>query len=201
MENAIIDKLKMKMSNIKMLSEELQVQMALGKKEALDLIEKEKKTFSKYINEQKTHMDKLDLISNEHKRDFLTILEDLESKLNVAMPKDNLRYDEYKNDLLNKIYKVEEVVRLNYQTANDVFQKELESFKAKMDAYRVNLALHDKDNPEKVANLKHDFTTKLSDLRIKLSKHETDESKIDNFVEDLSESYEYLKKAISNLAN
>ena len=70
-----------------------------------------------------------------------------------------------------------------------------------MDAYRVNLALKDKDNPEKVANLKHDFTTKLSDLRIKLSKHETDESKIDNFVEDLSESYEYLKKAISNLAN
>lgn len=201
MENVIIDKLKMKMSNIKMLSEELQVQMALGKKEALDLIEKEKKVFSKYINEQKTHMDKLDLISNEHKRDFLTVLEDLENKLNLNTPKESLNYDTYKNDLLNKIYKVEELVRSNYQTANDVFQGELESFKAKMDAYRVNLALHDKDNPQKVAKIKNEFSTKLSDLRIKLSKHETDESKIDHFVEDLTESYEYLKKAISNLAN
>jgi hypothetical protein len=200
MENVILDKLKSKMTNLKMLSEELQVQMALGKKEALDVIEKEKKSFSKYIKKQKKHMDKLDLLSNDHKRDFLTVLEDLESRLNLNVPNESIDYDKYKNEVLNKIYKVEDAVKTNYQDASNVFQNELDAFKAKMDAYRVNLALHDKDNPEKVAKFKTEFTEKLTEIRSKLSKHESDDKKFDNFVEDLSESYDYLKKAIGNLA-
>ncbi len=83
---------------------------------------------------------------------------------------------------------------------SDEMQDTLEAFKAKMDAFRVNLALHDKDDPEKVQNIKTDLTNKLEDIRVLLSKREEDQSKLDNFVEDISESFNYLKRAIENLS-
>lgn len=47
MQNAILKRVKNQALNLKTFSEELQVQMALGKAEARDLIEKERKNFSK----------------------------------------------------------------------------------------------------------------------------------------------------------
>ena len=70
-----------------------------------------------------------------------------------------------------------------------------------MDAYRVNLTLHDKDNPEKVQQIRNDLTDKLEEVRTLLATKEENQSKLDNFFEDISESYEYLKKAISDLSN
>ena len=70
-----------------------------------------------------------------------------------------------------------------------------------MDAFRVNLALHDKDDPARVDSVRREFTEKLIEVRQLLDRRETAQTKLDHFVEDISESFSYLKRAISNLSN
>lgn len=201
MENAIIDRVKNQTRNLKALTEELQVQMALGKAEARDLIEKERKTLSQYINKQKNEISKIENISNENRREFLTSVENLESWLFQEVPFESAAYDDYKNNLLQKIYILEEEVKENYPSMSISMQDTLDAFKAKMDAFRVNLALHDKDDPEKVEKIRNEFNDKLSEVRNLLSNKETAQSNLDNFMEDISESFNYLKRAIGNLSN
>lgn len=201
MENAIINRIKDQARSLKTLSEELQVQMALGKAEARDLIEKERKTLSKYINQQRKQIAEAGNVSNENRRTFLTCVEDLESALYSEVPTDTAEYDTYKNNILHNVYKLEEEVRSNYPAMNEKMQEMLDAFKAKMDAFRVNLALHDKDNPEKVERIRNEFTEKLGEIRSVLDDKEDAQSKLDNFMEDISESFNYLKNAIANLSN
>ena len=201
MENAIMEKLKSQAKNLKILSEELQVQMALGKAEARDLIEKERKNLSKYMDYQRKEFAKAENISNENRRNFLTCVENLETVLFKEIPVNPKEYDAYKNDILNKVYKLEEEVRNNYPSMNEKMQETLDAFKVKMDAFRVNLALHDKDNPEKVEKIRNEFTEKLSAIRKTLDGKEQAQSKLDSFVEDISESFDYLKRAIADLSN
>jgi hypothetical protein len=201
MENAIIERVKTQARNLKTLSDELQVQMALGKAEARDLIKEEKKTLTKFINEQKRAIQKSQSISEDNRRIFLTCVEDLEGALFTDVPTQVAEYDQYKNNLLSKVYKLEEEVRKNYPSMSVEIQDELDVFKAKMDAFRVNIALHDKDDPEKVEKIRTEFTEKLTDIRSMLSNREQAQTKLDNFVEDISESFNYLKRAIADLSN
>jgi len=127
-------------------------------------------------------------------------VESLESKLNTAIPEKARKYKKYKSDMLNQIYKLEEVIKENSPNVSSEMRNSLETLKAKMDAYRLNLALHDKDNPEKVARIKNEFTSKLDEIRLVLAKNETDQTKLDQFAEDIQTSYKYLRQAIDDLS-
>ena len=200
MQNAIIKRIKNQALNLKTLSEELQVQMALGKAEARDLIEVEKKNFSTYIEKQKKQISEHDTDTSVNRRGFLSVVENLESTLNSSIPTKTKAYDQYKNDVLRNIYKVEETVKSNYPSMSHEMQDTLDVFKGKMDAFRVNLALHDKDDPDRVERIKVDFNDKLKEVRALLAKNETEQTKLDQFSEDISESFNYLKRAIEDLS-
>lgn len=201
MENAIIERIKNEARNLQALSDELQVQMALGKAEARDLIERERKALATFINKQRAELKKSAAYSADDRRDFLTCIENLESSLFQEVPTEVGVYDAYKKEVLQKIYKLEEAVRVSYPDMSKQMQETLDSFKTKMDAFRVNLALHDKDDPARVASVRREFTEKLIEVRQLLDRRETAQTKLDHFVEDISESFSYLKRAISNLSN
>lgn len=201
MENAIFEKLKGQFKNLKVLSEELQVQMALGKAEAKDLVDREKKELTNFFNKQKRQIERFETSAMENRRAFLTAVENLESALHAEIPEDKIKYDMYKDRILKNIYKLEEVTREHFPQVEDEMRETLEVFKAKMDAFRVNLALHDKDDPEKVRQIKREFSEKVAEIRTTLAKKEEAQTKLENFFEDLSESFNYLKKAISDLSN
>jgi len=200
MENALFERVKNEAKNLQILADELKVQMALGKAEARDLVERERKTFTKYINRQRQEIEKVESVNVEQRRAFLTAVEDLESSLYNEVPEKVRAYEKYKKEVLENIYRLEEQIRDNYPTLSSDLQETLDTFKAKLDAFRVNLALHDKDDPETVKNVKADLTKKLEDIRQLLSKRENDQSRIDNFVEDITESFNYLKRAIADLS-
>jgi len=196
-----MNKVKDQMKNLKILSEELEVQMALGKAEARDLIKAERKNLSTFIRKQQNELSDFGSPSSATRRSFLSATEDLESNLNQSLPTEAKGYDNYKTGVLKSIYKLEEIIKEKYPNLDSEMKSSLNGFKAKMDAYRVNLALHDKDDPQRVDRIKTDFSEKLTEVRSLLSKEETDHSKLDNFMEDISESFKYFKRAISDLSN
>ncbi|MBR9920653.1 MAG: hypothetical protein GYB31_07415 [Bacteroidetes bacterium] len=201
MKNVLLDRMKKQTRSLKVLSEELQVQMALGKAEARDLVERERKNLAAFVNKQRAEMAKVSVDEVEAGRAFLTCVENLEANLKEEIPTAVRKYDAYKKGMLEKIYELEEVIRDNYPEMNVTMQKELDSFKAKMDAFRVNLALHDKDDPDKVERIRKEFSDRLVEVRKLLGEREKAQTKLDNFVEDVGESFNYLKRAISDLSN
>lgn len=201
MDNPIIEKVKNYTKNLKTLTEELQVQMALGKAEARDLVNQERKNFSQYINKQKIEINKAANISNNNRVHFLNTVENLESKLLNDVPTESTVYDQYKNEVLTNVYQLEEEVKKNYTAMSPEMLKSIDTFKNKMDAFRVNLALHDKDDPKKVERIRNEFSEKLKHVGNLLGERESAQSKLDNFTEDISESYKFLRKAISDLSS
>jgi len=200
MENAIIQRVKGQLKNLKTLSEELEVQMALGKAEAKDLFQQERKNFSQFIEKERNLFNDSNEGSEESRRSFLSKIENLESSINAEVPSTARKYDNYKTNVLKNIYQVEEVIKENDITSDRSLNTSLDSFKAKMDAFRVNLALHDKDNPEKVDRIKNEFSAKLTEVRGILAKNERDEANLDNFTEDIKQSFHFFKKAIEDLS-
>jgi len=178
-----------------------QVQMALGKAEARDLVEMERKNLSKYVQKQKSQLWKIGEKNSETKLELLSAVENLEASLSKEVPSSNKAYMKYKNQILTEIYTLEELLKEGNPIVSKEVQETFEGFKVKMDAFRVNLALRDKDNPEKVNQIKKDFTEKLERVRIILSENQNDQTKLGQFAEDISESYKYLKNAISDLTS
>ncbi len=199
MENAIIERVQNQFYNLKVLSDELRVQMALGQAEAKDLIENEKKVLSKYFSSQKKNIEHIAGKSENVRKEFLHSIQDLEIDLFKEVPTKKAEYATYKSALLSKVYSVEESIKENYPQLKTDLKNILDPFKTKMDAFRVNLALHDKDNPEKVESIRAEFSQKLDQVRSLLTKKEDDQSKIDSFVEDISTSFDFLKKALDRL--
>ena len=70
------------------------------------------------------------------------------------------------------------------------------------DASRKRLADYEiwKDNPEKVEKIRIDFTERLGEIRKVLNEKEEAQSKLDNFMDDISESFDFLKRAIAELS-
>jgi hypothetical protein len=200
MGGTLYDRAKWQFENLKILSEELRVQMALGRAEARDSIEKERKALYTYFSKQKIALEKANEKHKEGRREFLTCVENLKTSLHDEVPVSSEDYDKYKSNVLKHIYELEEEVRQNYPLMNLTVQSLLDSFKVKMDAFRVNLALHDVDNPDKVEKIKKEFSEKLEDVRKLLSKRENRELKVDNFIENISTSFDHLKQAILELS-
>ena len=200
MGNTLFDRARVQLENLKILSEELQLQMALGKAEARDMLEKERKAISSYFSQQKKVLAKANQDSKGSRRDFLSCVEDLEASLHGEVPVDSAQYEKYKTNVLHNIYRLEEEVRQNYPLMNIAIQDSLDGFKAKMDAFRVNLALHDIDDPERVKKIKLEFSDKLDEVRKLLANRENQEAKVDNFIEDITTSFDHLRQAISELS-
>lgn len=201
MDNEIIDQVKNFTKNLKTLTDELRVQMVLGKAEARDILEQERKNFSQYINRQKIEINKNVEMSNNIREQFLKTVENLENKLLNTVPTASNDYDQYKKEILKNVYQLEEEVKKNYSILTPDMLKNIDSFKNKMDAFRVNLALHDKDDPKKVDRIRNEFSEKLKQVGNLLGERENAQSKLDSFTEDISVSYKILRKAISDLSN
>ena len=201
MDNEIIDQVKNFTKNLKTLTDELRVQMVLGKAEARDILEQERKNFSQYINRQKIEINKNVEMSNNIREQFLKTVENLENKLLNTVPTASNDYDQYKKEVLKNVYQLEEEVKKNYSIMTPDMLKNIDSFKNKMDAFRVNLALHDKDDPKKVDRIRNEFSEKLKQVGNLLGERENAQSKLDSFTKDISVSYKILRKAISDLSN
>lgn len=199
MENTLIDKGREQLRHLRTFADELEVQMALGKAEARDAFVREKKNVSKFLNKQKKQFQKESKITEDKKHDLLVLFEKLEESLNLEVPTAKRKYDLYKKDVLADIYALEYEVKETYGDHSVSLQRELDEFKDKMDVFRINLAINDVKDQEKVAELKSSLHDKVTEIRSKLQRGENEMNKFDNFVEDISESFNYFKRAVTDL--
>lgn len=190
---------KTKITQAKAFLEELEVQMALGKAEAKDAFEGERKTLTTYLNKQKAQLKETENVAIEHKKALLQSLEALEIQLGMELPSAKRKFDQQKKETLEKIYKLEFQLKEAYGDVSHSLQDQLNDFKIKLDGYRVQLALGSIEDEEALVKRKSELQTEVDGLRVKLQAEAAAGDKIDHFVNEVSESFDHMKKAFSDL--
>jgi len=194
-----LDLRKGKLTQAKAFLEELEVQMALGKAEAKDAFESERKNLTTYLNKQKAQLKNVENIAVEHKQSLLQSLENLESQLGMELSTGKRKFDKQKKDTLGKIYQLEDQLQKAYGDVSHNLQTQLDAFKIKLDGYRVQLALGSIEDEATLAKLKSELQAQVDELRIKLQRETVSGDKVDHFINEISESFQHMKKAFSDL--
>ena len=194
-----LNKGKRQLEHFRMLAEELEVQLALGKAEARDAFKEERKNLSAYLNKQRAELTKSDREHEAHLHDLIMKFEKLEDSLNVEPPSGKRAYDSYKNEVTNNITQLELLITEYPEEVDDFMHGNLAQFKALLDAYRVQLALSDNKTPERAEARKRALSEKVVEIRATLQKETIDEDELDKFVNEVSASFDHLKKAFSDL--
>ncbi len=198
-KNDIIELGKEKLQQLRTIFDELEVQLALGKAEAKEIFEREKQNVSQFIEEQKIRFRKEQALSEEKWQQLLVAFEALEVELNAETPVEKSAYDEQKSKTLQRIYELEHIMKESYGDLGASLREQLDAFKARLDAYRIQLALSEFGDQEAAESRRFELREKVIEIQAYMRKEEADANKIDDFVSEISTSFEHLKKAFSDL--
>lgn len=190
---------KEKLTQMKVFLDELEVQMALGKSEAKEAFERERKNFQSYIREQKDQFRQAGKEAESHRKVLTQKFEALESILAHEMATSKTKFDQDKKKTLKAIYELEFSIKETYGEVGSTLQKKLDSFKGKLDAYRIQLALGEYEDAAELESKKEALRNAVTPITDKLRKEENASEKIEHFAEEVNESVEHLRKAFSEL--
>ena len=190
---------KEKLTQMKVFLDELEVQMSLGKSEAKDAFERERKNFQKYISDQKEQFKQAGKETENHRKTMVEKFEKLESLLVKEPASSKKKFDLDKKATLKAIYELEFIIKEAYGEVGKVMQSKIDNFKGKLDTYRVQLALGEYEDAAELESKKESLRNAVSKITDKLRKEESASEKIEHFAEEVNESVEHLKKAFSEL--
>lgn len=200
LQEELMDIGKERLTQMKVLLDEMQVQMALGKSEAKDFFERERKNFLHFINEEKILLRRSGEASNTHRQALLEKLDALNSKLETAVAENKKQFDAEKKEILHAIYTLELAIKEAYGDVGMALQAKLDAFRNKLDDYRIRLALGNFEEAEtKLEPMKLELKVKLTEVRERLQKEAGASEKIDSFSNEISTSFDHMKKAFSSL--
>jgi hypothetical protein len=188
---------KHKMSQLKTWVEELDVQLALGKAEAKDALERERKNLSLYMQEQKKRMRDAEERFEESKTALIEKFDQLEERLSKDMGESKEEFEAQKRDTLEVIYALEQEIKDQYGEMADDMQDQLDHFKTKLDGYRVQLALGKYEMEDALEEKKSDIRNAVASVRERMHKETPD--KLEIISDELGVAADHLKKALKEL--
>jgi hypothetical protein len=197
--NDFIDAGKQKLEQLKTVFDEMEVQLALGKAEAREMFEREKKNLNTFIQEQKARFKKENESAESHWEQLRDRFEALETQLTKATPDAKDGYDDLKRETLHSIYELENAMREAYGELGSSMRMQLDSFKVRLDSYRIQLALSAFDSQDEADKRLQSLRDAVTEIRTKMDKEAEDANKLDDFADEMSASLDHMKKAFSDL--
>jgi len=186
-------------SRLKTFLDDLEVQMALGKMEAKDAFEREKKNLNRFIQDEKAVLEKMDQEASSHRASLWKAFGKLESVLTRPFATTKRKFDKDKKETLQVIYELEAGLKEAYGDVRPSIQELLDKVKSKLDTYRVQLALGSIEDESALASKKVELTQAIAALRERLQKDRLSKGKLNSFVDEMGESFEHFKRAFSDL--
>lgn len=176
--------------------EELRVQLSLGKMEARDLFEQNKKKFQTSVQELKQHIQEL-------KKDpevlvVLNKLEHFQVQLELGKSEAKQFFEQHYAQLSNTLNELEKEIRSN-PTLNEHYARlhlEVAKFKLKLELFALHFKL-------KKLSIEYDFEKIKSHMHSRLSefmnqvnaKKNEGKAKWEHFQEEIKDVYDHLKKS------
>ena len=162
--------------------EELQVQAALGKAEAKDKFEETKKKFNLFLHESKSKMKE----SKEKADEIHAMLDDLRVQLALGKAETTEAFKEQKKQLLLKLHQLEVKIKTN-KRFNRIYSIALNN----IEEFKVQLEILE----QKFEKEKNQFDHFIN--RIKNKNNKKEETRWEQFQDEVSEAFDHLKKAFA----
>lgn len=198
-ENDFFGMGKEKLDQLKAVFEELELQLTLGKAEAKDAFEREKKNFNTFVQEQKLRFNKENQASEESWEVLRVKFEQLENMLAQDTQETKDAYDLQKNETLRSIYELESFIRDTYGDLSAGLKSQLDQFKARLDAYRIHLALSEFENQSDGDKRRDELKGSIEEILDKMRSESDMANKLDDFAEEMGSAFDHVKKAFSDL--
>lgn len=199
LQSELVEMGKARLTQLKVLLDELQLQLTLGKLEAREAFERESKNFRQFIRDYREQYKKEHQEIATHRSNLSEKLEALEKLLDRELATTKKKFDQDKKEILHAIHELESVIEDTYGEVGKLIQDRLDGFKGRLDAYRVQLALGEYEIAEELESKKTALRNTLNDIAEKLKKEESAGEKIDHFADEVGKSVDHLRKAFSDL--
>ncbi|HMR44771.1 MAG TPA: hypothetical protein PKC40_13095, partial [Saprospiraceae bacterium] len=180
--------------------DDMEVQMNLGKAEFKETFEREKKNFEEFVKKQREQM-KSYAEKNEAKQKMLRdSFEALKMKLDEKGWLENEA--EFKNqqpEVLCRVFELENALRENAFQLDFLLRQNVETFKPLLDNFRLKLALLAFESVNELEKPMEMVKDQIEKILEKFDRRDTQDEKIDQFMDELTTSYEHFKKAFTGL--
>lgn len=190
---------KERLTQMKVFLEDLQVQMALGKAEAREAFDRERKNVSEYVRDLKTQAKKTEANGKDSRQVLKEKIAAFKTQITKDEPASIRSYDQWKKATLKAVYELELAIKEGYSSIGFYMQTKLDTFKPKLDAFRIELALGDFEKFKDLEVLMDGLNSRLEEMELKLGKEEKASEKIDIFAEEMNQSFDHMKKAFGEL--
>ncbi len=198
-QHEFIEMSKERLTQMKVLLDELQVQLNLGKAEALDIFERERKNFRQFIRDYKEQLQQENRKVTEHRDNLVRKMEALENVLETALATSKKKFEQDKKSVLQAIYELEAELKETYGDLGQNLQERLDSFKGRLDAYRVQLALAEYEAKDELEEKKTALRNSVNSLIEKIRNESSVSERVDQFSSEVNQSMDHLRKAFSEL--
>lgn len=191
---------KSKLNQWKGMIEELELQLSLGKAEAKDVIKEEQKNFSKFFNQQKAQFKKAETKMAEQRLSLARKLSELSGALHAEAPEEKRTYESRRKQIMKLVHEAEYLIRTVYKDASDTITQEFDSLKDALDSYRIQLALSEFTTREDVNASQNALMEALENAITFLDKENSKDGKsLQHFMDEISQSFDHLKQAFTEI--
>lgn len=182
--------------------DDMEVQMNLGKAEFKETFEREKKNFEEFVKKQREQM-KSYAEKNEAKQKMLRdSFEALKMKLDEKGWLENeAEFKNQQSEVLRRVFELENALRENAFQLDFLLRQNVETFKPLLDNFRLKLALLAFESVNELEKPMEMVKDQIEKILEKFDRRDTQDEKIDQFMDELTTSYEHFKKAFTGLFN
>jgi uncharacterized protein (DUF1501 family) len=193
---------KSKLNQWKAMIEDLEVQISLGKADAKDTIKAEKKNITKFFNQQKAEFKKAEAKTIKQRTALVEKLTELNASLLADTPESKRAFDNRRRKTMQLVHEVENMIRMMYKDAGERVTLILDGLKVDLDNYRIQLALGSFETKTKIAASQKDLIKTLEKTISFLDSKKAEKDKnIEHFMDEISQSFDHLKSAFSEILN
>jgi hypothetical protein len=204
-KESLKEKTKEKLSDWKASLGHLNVQLHLGKKEARDEFEKQKKNLADWIDTAGEKLHNAKHISKEKALQLKAAIEELrvQAALGRAETEDalNKQQENLNKGIHNLKYKIAETYKTTKEEIDDFTDKahdKLEDFHTRFDLFKIHAHLAKMDAGETWDKKKKELSVKLHNLNTKLEESkEVSSEKWVKFSEEMSEAWSHFRNAFT----
>lgn len=190
---------KEKMEQARAFFEELEVQMNLGKSEAKEAFEREKKNFSNFVDEQRRRMSAEKARKTELLNALEAKMESLSDLLVQPTPDTVEAFEQHKEATLRTIYDVEGALKDVWADVGAALRESFENFRSALDGYRIALALSSMENKGNLSDKEAALDAELSKLLHHFQLDEREDDRMEHFAAEMETAFEHVKKAVKEL--
>lgn len=189
---------KEQLEKMKGFLEEFETQFEKGAKETKEAFEKDMKQFSSFMSDKKEQV-------KEEREENIKNLESLRAAfdafadaLKKEVPKTKKAFTNYKNNILERILELEVAVKDVKDKITLGLKARIQQFKSKLDDYRLEIATTETPDQEKLNALRIKLGESVEYMKKRIDWEKEKSSKIDQFAEEISSSFENIKKSVAD---